>query len=109
MDLEPGTMDSVRSGAYGQIFRPDNFVFGQSGAGWLNVLFAMGFPRKMVFQVTIGQRDTTPRELSLSTASWMWSGKSLKGVIVFRYYFNWAFFLSGDGIAVKTLNCRASN
>ena len=26
-------MDSVRSGAYGQIFRPDNFVFGQSGAG----------------------------------------------------------------------------
>ena len=40
VDLEPGTMDSVRSGAYGQIFRPDNFVFGQSGAGWLNVLFA---------------------------------------------------------------------
>ncbi|TMW85035.1 hypothetical protein EJD97_023899 [Solanum chilense] len=33
MDLEPGTMDSVRSGTYGQIFRPDNFVFGQSGAG----------------------------------------------------------------------------
>ncbi|ONL92619.1 beta tubulin1 [Zea mays] len=33
MDLEPGTMDSVRSGPYGHIFRPDNFVFGQSGAG----------------------------------------------------------------------------
>ena len=33
MDLEPGTMDSVRSGPYGQIFRSDNFVFGQSGAG----------------------------------------------------------------------------
>ena len=33
VDLEPGTMDSVRSGSYGQIFRPDNFVFGQSGAG----------------------------------------------------------------------------
>ncbi|XP_064076209.1 tubulin beta chain-like isoform X2 [Vanessa tameamea] len=26
-------MDSVRSGRYGQLFRPDNFVFGQSGAG----------------------------------------------------------------------------
>lgn len=26
-------MDSVRSGPYGQLFRPDNFVFGQSGAG----------------------------------------------------------------------------
>ena len=29
MDLEPGTMDSVRAGPFGQIFRPDNFVFGQ--------------------------------------------------------------------------------
>ena len=33
VDLEPGTMDSVRSGSMGRIFRPDNFVFGQSGAG----------------------------------------------------------------------------
>ncbi|KAF4522000.1 hypothetical protein B566_EDAN010849 [Ephemera danica] len=33
VDLEPGTMDSARSGPYGAIFRPDNFVFGQSGAG----------------------------------------------------------------------------
>merc|ERR1711892_572451 len=32
-DLEPGTMDSIRAGAYGKLFRPDNFVFGQSGAG----------------------------------------------------------------------------
>ena len=43
MDLEPGTMDSVRSGPYGQIFRPDNFVFGQTGAG------------------TTGPRVTTPK------------------------------------------------
>ena len=33
MDLEPGTMDSVRAGPFGQPFRPDNFVFGQTGAG----------------------------------------------------------------------------
>ncbi|KAF8379498.1 hypothetical protein HHK36_028934 [Tetracentron sinense] len=33
MDLEPGTMDSLRTGPYGEIFRPDNFVFGQNGAG----------------------------------------------------------------------------
>ncbi|KAI4458854.1 tubulin [Holotrichia oblita] len=33
VDLEPGTMDSVRSSAYGKLFRPDNFIFGQSGAG----------------------------------------------------------------------------
>ena len=30
IDLEPGTMDSVRSGPFGQLFRPDNFVFGKS-------------------------------------------------------------------------------
>jgi len=33
VDLEPGTMDSIRAGPYGQLFRPDNFIFGQSGAG----------------------------------------------------------------------------
>ena len=33
MDLEPGTMDSVRAGPFGQLFRPDNFVCGQTGAG----------------------------------------------------------------------------
>ena len=33
MDLEPGTMDSVRAGPFGQLFRPDNFVFGQTGKG----------------------------------------------------------------------------
>lgn len=33
VDLEPGTMDSVRSGPFGLLFRPDNYVFGQSGAG----------------------------------------------------------------------------
>lgn len=26
-------MDSVRAGPFGQLFRPDNYVFGQSGAG----------------------------------------------------------------------------
>ncbi|XP_010140307.1 PREDICTED: tubulin beta-5 chain isoform X2 [Buceros rhinoceros silvestris] len=26
-------MDSVRSGPFGQLFRPDNFIFGQTGAG----------------------------------------------------------------------------
>lgn len=33
VDLEPGTMDSVRAGPFGMLFRPDNYVFGQSGAG----------------------------------------------------------------------------
>eukprot|EP00102_Acyrthosiphon_pisum_P012307 XP_008181404.1 PREDICTED: tubulin beta-4B chain-like [Acyrthosiphon pisum] len=44
VDLEPGSMDTVRSGAYGQLFRPDNFVFGQSGAGnnWAKGHYAEG-------------------------------------------------------------------
>ena len=33
MDLEPGTMDSVRARPFGKLFRPDNFVFGQCGTG----------------------------------------------------------------------------
>ncbi|KAJ6783066.1 hypothetical protein PWT90_05391 [Aphanocladium album] len=32
VDLEPGVMDAVRAGPLGQLFRPDNFVFGQSSA-----------------------------------------------------------------------------
>jgi tubulin beta len=32
MDLEPETMDSVRAGPFGRIFRPDNFITGQTGA-----------------------------------------------------------------------------
>jgi hypothetical protein len=38
VDLEPGTMDSVRSGPFGQLFRPDNYVFGQSGAGRSSII-----------------------------------------------------------------------
>ncbi|XP_068214716.1 tubulin beta chain-like isoform X2 [Palaemon carinicauda] len=33
VDLEPGTMDAVRAGPFGKLFHPDNFIFGQSGAG----------------------------------------------------------------------------
>eukprot|EP00043_Microstomoeca_roanoka_P008083 m.77974 g.77974 ORF g.77974 m.77974 type:complete len:453 (+) comp14093_c0_seq1:45-1403(+) len=32
VDLEPGTIDAARAGPYGQLFRPDNFIFGQYGA-----------------------------------------------------------------------------
>ena len=33
VDLEPGTMDSIRGGHYNELFKPDNFIFGQTGAG----------------------------------------------------------------------------
>lgn len=32
-DLERGTMDAIKGGKLGKMFRPDNFVFGESGAG----------------------------------------------------------------------------
>lgn len=33
VDLERGSMEAVRSSPYGQIFRPDNFIFSTGGAG----------------------------------------------------------------------------
>jgi tubulin beta len=33
VDLEPGTGDAIRAGPIGSMFRPDNFVSGQNGAG----------------------------------------------------------------------------
>ena len=29
VDLEPGTMDNVRAGPHGHLFKPDSFVFGK--------------------------------------------------------------------------------
>ncbi|CEH15740.1 beta-tubulin [Ceraceosorus bombacis] len=33
VDLEPGTLDHIRSGPTGKLYRPDSFVGGESGAG----------------------------------------------------------------------------
>lgn len=33
VDLEPGVMDSIRSLSVGKLFRPDNFIYSQNGAG----------------------------------------------------------------------------
>jgi len=33
IDLEPGTVDVIKSSPVGTLFKPDNFVFGASGAG----------------------------------------------------------------------------
>jgi tubulin beta len=33
VDLEPGVIDTIQSTPFGNLFRPDNFVFGASGAG----------------------------------------------------------------------------
>lgn len=59
MDLEPGTMDAVRSGPYGQMFGPDNFVFGQSRAGnnWAKGHYIEGAQRLLIrFLMLSGQK-----------------------------------------------------
>jgi len=33
LDLEPGTMEAIKTGPLGKLFKPSNFVFAQSGAG----------------------------------------------------------------------------
>jgi tubulin beta len=33
VDLEPGTMEAAKASEYGKLYRPDNFIYGQSGAG----------------------------------------------------------------------------
>ncbi|KAH9491513.1 Tubulin beta-4 chain [Bulinus truncatus] len=44
IDLEPGTIDSVRGSPYGRIFRPDNFLFGRMGCSnnWAKGHFTEG-------------------------------------------------------------------
>lgn len=44
VDLEPGTLDNIRAGCYGRLFRPDNMIFGQWGAGnnWAKGHYSLG-------------------------------------------------------------------
>jgi tubulin beta len=44
VDLEPGTIDAIRASRLGDIFRPDNFVFGQNGASnnWAKGFYTEG-------------------------------------------------------------------
>lgn len=89
LDLEPGTMEAVRSGEYGTLFRPDNFVFGSyidifliypapsTGTGPARLILITA--RKIVqlkFQVnrvleTIGPKDITRKALNWLTLCWM--------------------------------------
>jgi len=47
-------MDAVKAGAYGDLFRPDNFVFGQSGAGnnWAKGQYAL-YPLSNMWLLTL--------------------------------------------------------
>ncbi|KAK9453984.1 Tubulin/FtsZ, GTPase domain-containing protein [Dipodascopsis uninucleata] len=44
VDLEPATLDNIRSGPQGELFRPDSFVFAHSGAGnnWAKGFYTEG-------------------------------------------------------------------
>ena len=43
---EPGTMNVTKASPIGRMFRPDNFVYGQNGAGTLH--FAFKLPPNLV-------------------------------------------------------------
>merc|ERR1711937_154241 len=66
MDLEPGTMDSVRAGPFGQLFRPDNFVSARP------------------VPATTGPRVTTLRVLSSLTPSSMSLERKLRAATASR-------------------------
>lgn len=57
VDLEPGTMDSIRCSAYGDLFRPDNFVFGKFE---FKAEITVEFHVKAALEIT-GRRDIIPR------------------------------------------------
>ena len=44
LDTEPGTLDSLRSGPFGHLYKPDNFVFSQFGTGnnWAKGFYTEG-------------------------------------------------------------------
>ena len=72
MDVEPGTMDSVRSGPFGKIFRPDSLVFGQSGAGnnWAKGHFTEGAELiDAVLAIDDDSMDKAVREAITSTGA----------------------------------------
>uniref|UniRef100_A0A3Q3DP63 Tubulin, beta 2A class IIa n=1 Tax=Hippocampus comes TaxID=109280 RepID=A0A3Q3DP63_HIPCM len=60
VDLEPGTMDSVRSGPFGQLFRPDNFVFGMSAS--TRVLYGQMMSKSLFKGSEIKKKTTTPAD-----------------------------------------------
>ena len=68
VDLEPGTMDSIRAGPYGQIFRPDS-----------SYLVSLGLE-------IIGPKVTIPKELSWLIRFWTLCGRTLRPVIVCRAF-----------------------
>ena len=72
MDVEPGTMDSVRSGPFGKIFRPKSLVFGQSGAGnnWAKGHFTEGAELiDAVLAIDDDSMDKAVREAIASTGA----------------------------------------
>ena len=83
-------MDSVRGSPYGQLFRPDNFVYGQSGAGnnWAKGHYTEGddlFSEKSHIKSDNEIfNDKNFQVLNLLTLSLMWLEKKQRCVIAFK-------------------------
>ena len=85
VDLEPGTMDSVRSGPLGGLFRPDNFIFGQSGAGnnWAKGR-KFSSSSTCFYSMELNCLQTIRRARSWSTPCWMSCARRLKAPTAFK-------------------------
>ncbi len=72
VDLEPGTLDVIKASPMGTMFKPDNFVFGNSGAGnnWAKGHYTEG--AELIDQVL----DAVRREVD--------SCRSLQGFMLFH-------------------------
>jgi hypothetical protein len=70
VDLEPGTMDSVRAGPYGQLFRPDNVCY-----LFVELYSTLSLSLDNLVPETTGPRVITPKALNWSTPSWTLSAR----------------------------------
>ena len=73
VDLEPGTMDSVKAGQFGQLFRPDNFVFGKNF--YLAIKFLILLRE---IELKLGQKNANLfSKINTKKVSWNYFSKAL--------------------------------
>lgn len=107
VDLEPGTMDSVRSGPFGQVFRPDNFVFGEPLKAEHSFIHHPGF-RKVKWKVFWPKEEKKSVFVcfNLSVCTYLFVQKKTSGIVRFQVMFHvWLLTVSklcfkyGNGVS----------
>ena len=87
VDLEPGTMDTLKAGPLGNLFKPDNYCFAQSGAGnnWAKGHYTEGnLHTNDIHEYNNLRKYSLKQVLSLSTRFWRLQGRRLRRVNAFK-------------------------